>query len=200
MGAGLSWHYRGAYTPIAAFGEFDPGDEVMATTGLDVRLAPGATISIDLSHVRYSADAVDGETVYDAGAKWMVTTRVKQYVGRHDWYALYRLRSQGPADIPAAGGSRSTLPDNHQIQTGGTLRFGERFHLGGAVALRRYGTVEGASASFSDGQLWSVTLSPTLVPGQRVALPVRLGFATGDFRETGRLNGWQAGLGLALSF
>ena len=64
IGAGASYHYRGKYKPLADYGDYDPGDELLFTAGADVRLGETTILAADVVFTTYGADKLDGEAVF----------------------------------------------------------------------------------------------------------------------------------------
>jgi len=67
VGIGASYTYRGRYEPSSAIaGAYNPGNEIGAFGGVDVRVGRASALSADVSVTRFGTDTVEGEDRFEA--------------------------------------------------------------------------------------------------------------------------------------
>src|SRR5690606_13491395 len=104
VGLGVGYQHRTPFRPRAGLDDdYDPGDELLLTGGLDYRLSPATALSLDLTYAAIGTDT-SGDLAYASGDAVAVTARLRSAWRRHDVHLLGRFRSKG-------GGDRATLAD-----------------------------------------------------------------------------------------
>ena len=201
IGAGVSYHYRAKYKPLADYGDYDPGDELLFTAGADVRLGETATLATDVVFTMYGADKIDGENVFASGSKVSAHLQFKQYFGQHELLFSTRYRSRSANDIAVAGAMVSeeekVIPDVLDV----SARF--RLHANASVslALLAEGRFFQQTASvFSGVNIVGVGVAPELQVSEHVSLPAKAKFQFGKLQSGDSITGFELGLGIAVSF
>jgi hypothetical protein len=100
-GAGVAYVRRGPFFPfdLQPQTRYDPGDEIVATAGVDVRVDPRTFASADVMVTWSGADRFDGKEVYRAGEKWTANGRLRRFVGRHELSIEGRLRKRNRGTV-----------------------------------------------------------------------------------------------------
>ena len=75
VGAGVAYQYRGQFAPRENASEYDPGEELLVTGGLDYKLSPRAAVSADLTYATYGEDDWGGVKL-SAGSRVTATAQV----------------------------------------------------------------------------------------------------------------------------
>ncbi len=102
LGLGASYQLKGAYLPIKDMPDnYDPGDEVLLTGGLDYQVSDVEALSFDLTVNLYGKDKVGDMEVYKSGTKIMAATQYKKYIGHDLLWWFGRFRNRAKSDIYA---------------------------------------------------------------------------------------------------
>ncbi len=201
LGLGAAFQYRGEYTPIENAGTFKPGNEILGTFGLDVRLAEVSSIAFDVVYTRYGKDKLNGVDVFASGAKIRAAAQFKTSFDRNDLLVLATFRSKGKAEA-GFGGSLSPLqqrltPNQGELLVAFTVRFTPRFSTQFQAEGRFF---EKTPSFFSGYTLVGLGAVPELALSDDVTLPLRLRYLYGTAENGRTLNGLEAGLGLVMRY
>ena len=193
IGVGVAHQMRGAFEPLAETGDrYEPGAETLVTGGIDARLAPGASATLDISYVRYEPDVWVGEA-YQTGDAVALTAQVTGAIGRHEVRLLGRIQQKADSEIPteteAALGLNASVPFQARALANARLRAGRWARLGLTAQARTYS----ASEVFGSRTLLDLAATPELRLGTRLGLFGRVSSTFGTHRSV------EAGGGLALN-
>lgn len=196
IGVGASYTYRGSYVPVSALeAAYDPGDEIVVTGGVDYRVGQGGAISGDLSLAFYGSDALDDETVYEAGRKTTATLQYLRYMGYDELRLVARYSMRGEGRVPEATGTfvpeaQQAAPDYGLVRIAFRKRTGPSRFLGVLVQGRLYGE----TAAYAAQRLVDVGLLPELRLSSRATFRPRFVFTAGSFTGVEFGAGLSAGL------
>jgi hypothetical protein len=110
LGLGASYQLKGGYLPIQGMTEdYDPGDEVLLTGGLDYQMSDVEALSFDLTVNLYAKDKVGDIEVYKSGTKIMVATQYKKFIGYDMLWWFGRFRNRSKSDIYATGATSASV-------------------------------------------------------------------------------------------
>jgi hypothetical protein len=110
LGLGASYQLKGAYLPIKGMSEnYDPGDEILMTGGLDYQISDVEALSFDLTVNLYGKDKVGDLEVYKSGTKIMAATQYKKYIGYDMLWWFGRYRSRAKSDIYASASTSASV-------------------------------------------------------------------------------------------
>jgi hypothetical protein len=110
LGLGASYQLKGGYLPIQGMSEnYDPGDEVLLTGGLDYQMSDVEALSFDLTVNLYGKDKVGDFEVYKSGTKIMAATQYKKYIGYDMLWWFGRYRSRAKSDIYALDSTSASI-------------------------------------------------------------------------------------------
>jgi hypothetical protein len=201
LGIGASYQYKGAYRPTAASNEYDPGDEILATAGFDVQLAGDATISLDAVFTSSGKDKLAGKEVLSAGNRILANAQFTKTVGRHELglFTRYRTRSTSsravgntfvaepaklePDNLDAAGSFNAYVSDLLSVLIVAQGRFYKETPL-----------------PISGVALFAAGVSPSFSLSQHLTIALRGKFQFGSLKGGGKLNGWEVGGGIAITY
>jgi len=194
VGAGAAYQIKGPFTPSSAFpDEYDPGDELLLTAGLDVQISSSSALSGDLTVTTYAGDTVSDEVVFGSGNRFTLTAQLLQYVGRDELRLIARYRSKGRSELPAVDGTvtkgERTVPNQAELSGRYRLRLDENT----TVALLGHGRYYSAAGAFGSKSLVDVGVAPEHALSSTILLLTRFAYTTGSF------SGVSAGAGLAFT-
>lgn len=181
-GVGAAYQYRGPYRPLSTLdGEYDPGDEVLLTGGLDVRASATTNVSADVTYTLYASDSFGEEETFDPGDKVIVTGQVRSLLGPNDIRIVARYRSVGKSTLPA----ELSLPDDElrllpaQILLQGTFHrtLSSAFTLGALARARLFDE----NVLFESASLIDLGLLPAVAISPQVTVQARGIYTLGDF-------------------
>ncbi len=201
LGLGASYQNRGKFQPLEEFGDYDPGDEVLVTGGLDVRLSEGTTLSADAVFSVYGKDKLDDDVVFAAGSKIVVYAQLHRDFGGNELALGVRYRSRGKSELQVGDNfvseDEKVEPDQVELAGSYVMRVNDRFSVS-ILAEGRFS--QETPASFSGIKLGGVGLAPVLTLSDNVSLPARLKYYTGSMKGGGTLTGFEAGIGMSVNF
>ena len=181
VGAGVVYQVRGSFEPLRFDeSEYDPGDELLVTAGLDVRLGEEGSVALDGSYIYYTEDTF-GDLAYTTGDAVAVTAQWSGPVGAHRARLLGRVRHKAESEIPPEVGAflglDATVPTQGRVL--GEVRFdlSPRLALGTFVQGRHYTESE----AFSAKTLVDAGLAPEYLVGRGLTITGRLGATAGSF-------------------
>ncbi|HMB91885.1 MAG TPA: hypothetical protein VKP65_13615 [Rhodothermales bacterium] len=194
LGLGASYQYKGAYRPLAEMPEdYDPGDEIIITGGLDIKAAPTTNLSADVTYTTYTSDKLGEEEVFAVGDRLVATGQVLTYFGVNELRVVGRYRGQSESSLPAgAGGTDEAL---RTLPAQGLIRLAYRQALGNMVWVGLLGQARlyDETSLFEKASLFDAGLLPEVAVSPSVRLQSRFIYTFGDF------SGFEVGGGLVLS-
>ena len=193
-GAGVSYQYRGAFRPSSDVADdYDPGDELAFTGGVDYRLTSGTALSIDLTYVAFGTDTW-GDLAYGSGDAVTVTAQARSTWRLHEVHLLGRLRSKGDSErsvvVGTPFGADSSIPAQARALARARFRVTERIRANVLLQARYYE----ASALFDEAKtVADVGVGPEVRFTPRLAIVGRARLSFGD------VSGFELGGGLTWS-
>lgn len=193
LGLGGSFQYQGGFTPFEGMEEtYEPGNEVLATGGLDYRLSRTSALSGDVALTLYGTDTLGDTDEFEAGNK--VSAKV-QYV-RNQRYNTLRLmaRYEGreKSTFPATAGGATEM---QLLPNQGTLRgsYTTRLREGVRLEVEAIGRHFGETTSTDSKTLVTVSLMPQFDVGDGLRVAPRVAYTGGSFTglEGGLMFFWQ---------
>jgi len=194
VGLGASYLYKGRFEPLQHMEErFDPGDEILVTGGLDVRLGRRSALAGDVTYTIYDRDRVGDEAVYGAGDKTTATVQVRSRLGRFDEFRLVgRYRSRAKSDVLAdsqlVADAFRVLPDQIEVHATYRLRVSPVLY----TVLLAGGRFFEETSFFAAVKLYDVGLMPAVRLSNSLTLSSRFIYTLGD------IEGFEAGGGLTV--
>lgn len=194
VGGGVSYQLKGAYRPLESFADdYDPGDELLLTAGVDVRLHQTTYLSSDVTYTRYGRDRLGDEEAFGPGDKVVFTTQFQHQWSVHEVWLLGRFRSRAPSEVPVDGmlveEADKTIPDQFEAFGHLSFRFGPA-----TLRLRGEGRFFGATPTTDAQRVLGIGLEPAFHLSSSVTIPLRTMYYGGDF------TGGELGLGMTLTF
>jgi hypothetical protein len=200
-GLGALYQYRGKFVPIAGVGDFDPGDEVSFTAGMDFRLDLSASLSFDAVLSLYAKDKLDGLVIFNPGNKLITALRFKKYFEQDELNVTAILRTRSNANVPAP---LLLLQANERVDPNQyELIVSYAWHASEVVTMHVFadGRIsEETQADFSGIRMIGAGLMPLFTVNDNISLPVRVKITTGKVKGDASLLGIEAALGLVMTY
>lgn len=101
VGAGASYQMKGDFKPVQDMVDsFTPGDELMITGGVDVRVGRSWAVSTSFSYIMYQEDELGGESIFESGDQAFVSVQLLGNLGTNQLKVATRYRSKAKSLIP----------------------------------------------------------------------------------------------------
>ncbi|MBL0176895.1 MAG: hypothetical protein IPP94_16815 [Ignavibacteria bacterium] len=201
FGLGVTYHYKGAFTPLKNSGDYDPGDEILATAGMDISVAEATNLSVDVIFTHYGKDVFEGEDVYAPGNKVVGGVQFMKYFGNDRLIVAGRYRSYGKGETPFAGVLKPTLaksePDNFELLGAYALRVSDAFTVTFTAEGRYF---QETTAPVSGLRIGGLGVMPEFWLSRSIKLPLRFKVQAGTMKGGESVLGLEAGMGLQFGF
>jgi len=211
-GLGAAYQYRAPYSPIKGLGEYDPGDEIILTAGVDYSTGEASSIGLDAVYSHYGNDKFGGMELFRYGDRLTLNGQYRTAFGKNTFRVSLQYRVKADSDLwptfdeysaaapppgsPYAGYVISVQevqePDNMELAAYYGWTITKQTLLG--FELHALYFVE-TDAPLSGVTLAGAALAPEFRIG-RLTVPVRIGFSAGTFSRGGSLTGIEAGAGI----
>ncbi len=198
LGLGATYQYRGTFQPLEDSGTFDPGDEISGTGGIELKLNETSSISADVVYTHIGKDLLEGDEIYISGDKILAAIQFKKYFEFNSLFVGATFRSKAKSEV-ALGKFLSPRmePDQLEILGGYTARFSDALSMQFLLEGRFF---QETSIAFSGYNMIGVGVMPEFSVSQSVSIPLRLKFTSGKRKSNGTITGFEAGLGIAISY
>ncbi len=201
LGLGASYQFKGEFEPVEEIKNYKPGNELLFTAGIDVRLNETANFSGDIIFTAYGTDKLSGEKVFASGNKWVAHVQFKKYFNYNDLWLYARYRNSSKNEFAVAGilvpETEKNIPN--QIEFLGHFRY--RFNR--TFALRFLGEgrfYEETPATFSGINLFGLGLAPEISLSSNIKVPAEFKFLFGDLKDGSNLVGVKIAVGLLVQY
>ena len=205
VGLGASYQYKGKFKPLAFIDNYDPGDEILLTGGLDWRMGETAKFAVDVIFTLYGKDKIDTNVVFAAGNRFVTHAQFRQNFGYDEIFLFARYLSRGKNSLAVGG---ALLPEDKKSAPDQIEMIGHYFHrfnrgfASGILVEGRYFTKPAAVTLLSSAGIsifgFGVTPEFSLAPGLRI--PLRVKYLLGRTQNGQSISGLEAGAGMAVSF
>jgi hypothetical protein len=194
MGIGASYQHRGGYRPVDFLQEdYQPGSELLLTGGMDFRVNPSTSFSLDATFTMYQADRIGDLDVYESGGKTTLTAMVRQVRGFNEWrlIALYRSRAKSNE----LAGAELVAQDERTIPNQLLLRgsYAARLSASLTAVLLAEGRFFDETEIYPGRNVFDLGVLPQLRLGESAVLLTRFVYTLGT------ITGIEAGGGLSIS-
>lgn len=203
LGVGASYQYKGKFKPVAFIGDYDPGDEVLLTGGLDWRLGETAKFSWDVIYTLYGTDKIDSNQVFAAGNRFVMNAQFQQSF-EHDQLLLFmRFLSRGKNSLAVGGAllpeNQKSAPDQTEFIAYYSHRFSPRVAVGWLLAGRFFTTPPIATSLSSSGiAIGGLGVNPEVTLSPRLKIPAKVMYWLGRSRAGQNFTGLEIGLGMTV--
>ena len=124
IGIGASYQMKGGFKPVLnTDSTFTPGDELLITGGVDVRVGRAWALSSNVSYITYQEDLSGNTSIFESGDQVFVSMQLLGNIGTNQLRLLARYRSKAKSLLPV-GNNVATAPRTvpEQIHFAGTYR------------------------------------------------------------------------------
>jgi len=201
LGLAAAYQYRGPYKPREALDEYDPGDEITGSAGIDYRATEAVSISMDVVFTAYTADRFAGSTVYASGNSYWANLQYRQYFREDELilFAGYRTKSKG--QTAGAGGlvdeKERLEPGRLDVSAQYRQSFGQRFSLSYILDGRVFETTP---SIYAGAKVIGAGLAPTLTFASGLFVPARVKVQYGKLKGGETITGLEGGVGVGFTF
>ncbi|MFQ5628880.1 MAG: hypothetical protein ACE5I1_08975 [bacterium] len=201
-GIGATYQRKNGFKPIASFNaNYVPGDEILATAGLDFRLSQSASLSTDVLFTSYGVDKMGDRELFTSGKKWLLNLQFRKYFRFNELWFFARYRSRAKNRLVQAGRlideREKTTPDQIDFMAHYRMRLGSKMSFR-ILAEGRFFQV--TSSDFSGATLVGLGIMPEISISNNFTLPIRLLFFSGELKNQTDLSGFEVGLGAIVNF
>ena len=201
LGLGGSYQYKAMYKPLAGGIEYDPGDEVLVTGGVDIQLDGSSNISLDAVFTLYGNDKVDGKESYASGSTIAGNLQYLRSFAQNELRIFTRYRSKGKSEIGSPVGlvaePLKTEPNRFEAIAEYKIVFTPAFSMGFSLDGKIY---EETSAFLSGATLFGFGIAPVFAPTPAIQIPVRLRAQFGKTKEFTSTRQLEFSLGVVTTF
>jgi hypothetical protein len=201
LGLGGSYQYKGKYTPRTGIDDYKPGDEILLTGGVDIRLTETSSFSTDLVFTMYGTDKIGDEEVFAAGNALSANIQYKQYFRENELWFFLRYRSKARNEVASATGlvteSERIEPNRFEFLAQYRVIFNSRFSTRFLGEVRIF---EETGSEFSGAKLFGVGVAPVLTLPSGLNFPGRVKFQIGSEKGSQNITGIEVGIGVGYTF
>lgn len=187
LGAGLAYQHRGRFTPSERLGsDYDPGDEVIVTGGVDVRLGTVSALSMDLTFTRYGDDAFGDGAAYGSGTSWSGTVQLLAMQDFNAWRVVAHYQRRARTELPfltVAADPVRMVPDRGFVRASYNVRSDDRKSVGFHVQGRYFSEVSAVNALLDGDRrlLLDLEVEPVYEVADRLHLVSQFTLTLGSF-------------------
>ena len=201
FGLGATYQYKGEFKPLKNMGDnYEPGNEMLFTSGFDIKLAPTTTFAADIIYSIYSEDKIASRKVFDSGDKITISCLIRSYQKFNELLLLGRFRSKGKNSYSIGGifqeETKKTTPNQIEVIGYYKFRINRQFYLSILGEGRKYFETE----NFPGLGIFGFGVSPEYSPSRNLKIPFRIKYFVGDFTGGTSISGLEVGVGVSYLF
>ena len=201
LGLGASYQYRGPFRPFENMtGQYDPGDEILLTGGLDFRLSETSTFSTDVIFTTFGIDKLNEEETFQSGHKIVFNAQLRMYFDYNELWLFGQYRSKDKNKIAVAGGldeeDEKTIPDQVELMGRYRMLLGKGFY----ASIIAEGRFFNETKVFNRISIYGLGTILDIPVSTRMNMPVRFKYLNGRIKGGSSLSGIEVGVGLDWSF
>ncbi|MFQ5825323.1 MAG: hypothetical protein ACE5JB_14880 [bacterium] len=202
LGLGASYQLKDKFKPIKDFSDdYNPGDELLLTGGLDVRLSKTATFSTDIIFTTFGTDKIGNQEVFASGNRVVVNGQFRKYFNFNELWLFARYRSRAKSELAVAGQlvpeEKKTNPNQLEFMGHYRIRLSRRFYASILVEGRFY---QETPAAFSGINLLGGGIAPEIYLSSNFKLPLIFKYLTGSFKNGPNISGFEIGIGFSIRY
>lgn len=206
IGLGMAFQIRGGFIPMKdTQNVYKPGNEILLTCGVDLRLATLSTFAWDFIFSSYGSDTyADTLDVYKSGNKIVTNAQFKTYFGYDVLSLSIRYRSKAKSQIinSDTSGTYKLIAEREKSYPNQVEFSGQYKHRHSASFFMSYG-LEGKfyeELVFAGLNLMGISVMPELKMSEKSQLFGQLKYWTGKYGTDVPLSGLEVGIGFMYMF
>jgi hypothetical protein len=180
FGLGAMFQYRGTFSPLANLGDYDPGDEVSFTGGMDLKLDETGSIAGDVVFSLYGKDKLDGREVFASGNKLLASLLFQKFFEMDALSVLLTFRTRAKAEIALANvqqpSSARIEPNQAEVVGAYTVHFSRRVSVQFSLEGRFF---QETSAPLTGFDMFGISLAPEFKLSETVSLHLSVKYVYG---------------------
>lgn len=192
VGAGVGYVHKGTFNPVAGSGDYDPGEELSLTAGIDRSFGEESKFLADVTYSLYTADTFEGTDYFKSAPRLLVEARYYFPWQSLDLALIVRDRIKGKNEVLQVDPNTELLKLHEEaanshgneldIIAQGSYPISEATSLDGLLQAKIYSTNEldaSGATIFGVGGGWRRKLS------SNVQLDLGAKFSFGSLKEPG---------------
>lgn len=207
LGLGLAYQIRGGFVPLKKTeAVYKPGNELLLTAGLDIRVGTLSTLSGDFIFTSYGSDTyADTLEVFKSGNKMVTNIQFKTYFEYDILTLLLRYRSKAKNRIIGSDstGTYKLVAEREKSYPNHIEFSGQYKHRHSNAFSMSYG-IEGRfyeeTGIYEGSNLIGIVLTPEMKLSNKSQLIGRLKYWTGSYSTDVSLSGLEIGAGWIYQF
>ncbi|MDZ7319780.1 MAG: hypothetical protein ONB11_11525, partial [candidate division KSB1 bacterium] len=201
LGLGASYQFKGKFRPIKGMlNDYDPGEELLITAGLDARLSEATTVAADIIFTKFGTDKVGPQKVFVSGNSIVVTGQFRSFFGYNELRLLGRFRGKGKNSLVIGGILQQEVEQSTPVQLEGEGLFRWRYRQ--TLYLTFLGEAKSylPTGNFPGVDIFGFGVQPEIEVSESMKILPRVKFLFGDFPGGTTIAGWELGLGINYRF
>lgn len=201
LGLGVSYQMKGKFKPIEGMvADYKPGDEILFTGGIDIRMGEIINLSADLIYITYGSDEISNKEVFASGDMILANVQFRQYLNYNELLLFARYRSKGKNSLAVAGAlvpePQKTTPNQIEIIGNYRYRFTQNIYANVLAEGRFYLK----TPVFPGLQIFGFGATSEIKLFSGLTLSPRVKYLIGKFKTGSSITGLEGGLGLIYNF
>ncbi|HEV8539359.1 MAG TPA: hypothetical protein VGR15_10630 [Bacteroidota bacterium] len=201
LGFGASYQYKGSYRTLANYDDYDPGDEVVLTGGVDLRLEEATTLSTDIVVTTYGTDKLGADEVLAPSTKVAANALFNKGLGADELSFFAQFVLKGSSKFAVGNLMVDEVdriePNRFDLRGRYTARLGDQLQAGFFIDLRLYQSTE---VSFAGKNVIGLGLEPVFAISNSLSLPCSVKYQTGELADGTTLSSILGGIGVRIKF
>ncbi len=201
IGVGATYQIKGGFNPLENMPEpYNPGDEILATLGFDLKLSRLTSFALDFIYTKYGEDKIGALKVFNSGDKYIVSWQIKSYLGMHEWRLIGRYRSKGKNSYYIGGVFQTEPERTTPDQLEGIGYFNYFINPKFSVKFSAEGRSFYGTSLYKPVDMGGLGISPTWKINRKMIVPVSFKYFFGDIQGVQTFQGLEASVGVIYVF
>ncbi|NOZ61127.1 MAG: hypothetical protein GXO74_05555 [Calditrichaeota bacterium] len=201
LGLGATYQLKGGFNPLKNMPDpYNPGDEILATLGFDIKLSRLTSFALDFIYTKYGEDKIGNLKVFNSGDKFTASWQVHTFIGMHELRLIGRYRSRGKNSYYIGGIFQAeperTTPDELE----GIGYFNYFVNPKFSIKFLGEGRSFYATSQYKPVDLGGFGISPAWKINDKMTVPLTFKYFFGDIQGVQSFHGLEASAGIIYVF